>query len=445
MKLKLRLRSAVLNMVFSERLLVVKRRMAEVRRKLFGRPHIVSVFLQLDDPYSYLLSHYLPEFAAHYDVELRLYLTEAITGAMRPAPELYPEYVLSDCTRLARELGIPFLDKGNAPPVEHRLALLDALAAIEGTANFDKELMDTIAAFWRGDSRDTALRAEGKGPDGGAVTLLQKTQRHLRKLGHYNAAMLHYGGEWYWGVDRLHYLTARLDQLVANREAGMPARIASIAQVMKASLPVKPPDGAKGLPPLEFFHSFRSPYSYLALERYMEIADAFGLELRVRPVLPMVMRGMQVPKTKLLYIAADTSRESRRLGIPFGKMADPVGAGVERCMAVLQYAIEEKREREFLRNAGIAIWSEAIDVSSDVGLRKVTAKTGLFWPAAKASIEDNEWRNQADENRQSMMQSGSWGVPTIRLGDFTTWGQDRDWLLVRHLEELCDTGDGILV
>jgi len=152
-----------------------------------------------------------------------------------------------------------------------------------------------------------------------------------------------------------------------------------------------------------------------------------------------------VPKTKLLYIAADTSRESRRLGIPFGKMADPVGAGVERCMAVLQYAIEEKREREFLRNAGIAIWSEAIDVSSDVGLRKVTAKTGLFWPAAKASIEDNEWRNQADENRQSMMQSGSWGVPTIRLGDFTTWGQDRDWLLVRHLEELCDTGDGILV
>jgi len=25
------------------------------------------------------------------------------------------------------------------------------------------------------------------------------------------------------------------------------------------------------------------------------------------------------------------------------------------------------------------------------------------------------------------------------------WGQDRDWLLARHIEELCDTGDGILV
>ncbi len=445
MNLKLRLRSTLLNMVFSERLLVARRRMAEARRRLSGQPHIVSVFLQLDDPYSYLLGHYLPELAAHYGIELRFYLTEAVTGAMRPAPELYPEYVISDCARLARELGIPFLDKGIAPPVESRLALIDTLAAIDGMSEFDNELMDTIAVFWRGDSKGAALRAEGKRQDGGGAALLKKNQRILRKLGHYNTAMLHYGGEWYWGVDRLHYLTARLDELAANRVKGMPARIASIAQVMDASLPVKPPETAKELPPLEFFHSFRSPYSYLALERYMDIADAFGLELKIRPVMPMVMRGMQVPNVKLLYIAADTSRESRRLDIPFGKMADPVGAGVERCMAVLQYAREEKREREFLLNAGVAIWSKAIDVSTDTGLRKITAKTGLFWPAAKSAIDDQQWRDEANENRQSMMQSGSWGVPTIRLGDYTIWGQDRDWMLVRHLEELCDTGDGILV
>ena len=85
MNLKLRFRSAILNLLFSERMLNAKRRIAEVRRKLMGRRHVVSVFLELDDPYSYLLCHYLPEFAAHYDVELRFYLTEAITGAFRPA------------------------------------------------------------------------------------------------------------------------------------------------------------------------------------------------------------------------------------------------------------------------------------------------------------------------------------------------------------------------
>jgi len=157
------------------------------------------------------------------------------------------------------------------------------------------------------------------------------------------------------------------------------------------------------------------------------------------------MRGMQVPKAKLLYIILDASREARRLGVPFGKIADPVGSGVERCAAVLPYAESQHRESDFLLHAGEAIWSEAIDVSTDKGLRKVTAKANLFWPDVKAALDDEDWRQDADDNRQSMMESGSWGVPTIRMGDFVTWGQDRDWLLVRHIEDLCDSGDGILV
>jgi 2-hydroxychromene-2-carboxylate isomerase len=444
MNLKLRLRSAILNLVVSERVLNANRRFAEVRRKLMGRRHVVSVFLELDDPYSYLLCHYLPEFAAHYDVELRFYLTEAITGAFRPAPELYSEYAINDCRQLARELGIPFLDKGT-PPVEHRVALLDSLATAADRDDFQNELLDAIGAYWRGDLRAVTRIAEGARSAGIAAGLLEKNQRRLAKLGHYNAATINYAGEWYWGVDRLHYLCERLDSLGAQRGKHSPAGIASISQVMHVNLPVKPPAAANDLPPLEFFHSFRSPYSYLALRRFMDIADAYGLEFQIRPVLPMVMRGMQVPRTKLLYIATDTSRESRRLNVPFGKIADPVGLGVERCLAVLQYAVGENRERDFLLNAGEAIWNEAVDVATDEGLRKVTAKSGLFWPEAKASIEKDEWRQIADDNRQSMMESGSWGVPTVRIGEFVTWGQDRDWLLVRKIEELCDTGDGIIV
>jgi 2-hydroxychromene-2-carboxylate isomerase len=78
-------------------------------------------------------------------------------------------------------------------------------------------------------------------------------------------------------------------------------------------------------------------------------------------------------------------------------------------------------------------------------MRKVTGRTGLFWPDVVAAMESDEWRAQIEENREAMMAAGSWGVPTMRLGDDVFWGQDRDWLLVRHIEELCDTGDGILV
>jgi len=439
-----KLRSQLVNLLVSEKVQMAKRSLAETRRQILRRPHVVSVFLELDDPYSYLLAQFLPSLVESYDVELRYFLTQARAGeAYRPRADMLAVYAEKDCVQLAAELGLPFLDRGNAPPVEHRRALIDSLAGLSGSAEFDDELLESISLYWRGDSEGVARRISGAELTGEGDRLLAENEKQLIHLGHYNCATLYYEGEWYWGVDRLHYLVARLDALGLRREAN--SRLASIRQVMQVALPVAPPSRAKDLPPLELFYSFRSPYSYLSLNRIFAIADAFGLQLKVRPVLPMVMRGMRVPRSKLIYIAKDTSREARRLDIPFGKFADPIGKGVERCLAVFRYAQAEKRERDFLLGAGEAIWARGIDVATDKGMRKVTGRSGLFWPDVIAAMEDDAWRAAVEENRQSMMDSGSWGVPTIRLGDFIAWGQDRDWLLVRHIEELCDTGDGILV
>jgi 2-hydroxychromene-2-carboxylate isomerase len=446
MSIRNKLRSKLVNLLVSEKTQSLKRSLAESGRKLGRRAHIVSVFLELDDPYSYLLAHYLPDLAAAYDIELRYYLTQSCTDtAHRPEPEMLAVYADQDCVRLAAELGVPFLDKGAAPAVEHRRALIDTLAASSGTPDFGSELLAAITSYWRGDSEGVTRRLGGAGISGEGDAMLAANQQRLQEFGHYNSATLHYAGEWYWGVDRLHYLLERLDALGARHESAPIARLASIRQVMQTTLPVAPPGAARDLPPLELFYSFRSPYSYLCLQRAFAIADAFKLQLVVRPVLPMVMRGMQVPQRKLAYIAKDTSREARRLDIPYGHFADPVGIGVERCLAAFFYAQGERRERDFLLHAGEAIWSRAIDVATDKGMRKVTGRCGLFWPDVLAAMEDESWRQKVEENRESMFESGSWGVPTIRLGDYVVWGQDRDWLLVRHIEELCDTGEGILI
>ena len=443
-KLKNRLRSILLNAVASKRSLSMQRSFAELGRKLGGKEHVVSVFLQLDDPYSYLLAQYLAEFSSRYDIRLNVYLSQARGDEFQPAPDMLAEYAAMDAQRVARELGIPFLDKGATPPFEHRRGLLDVLAARADHDDFADELYRVLEIFWRGDSEAAARRSD-TGEAGTADAVIARSQELQERLGHYSSGMLHYGGEWYWGVDRLHYLLDRLDDLGLHRDDRKSARLASIRQVMRLSLPVTPPAAARELPPIELFGSFRSPYSYLALRRVFEIADAFGIELRLRPVLPMVMRGMKVPRAKLLYIAKDTMREAERLEIPYGKIADPVGDGVERCLAVFRYAQSERKGREFLMNAGIAIWSEAVDVSTDKGMRKVTGRTGLFWPDVVAAMKSDDWRPEIEANRESMMASGSWGVPTVRIGDEVFWGQDRDWLLARHIEELCDTGDGILV
>lgn len=445
MNLERKIRSLILNLMFNPRVIRMNRWLTEKRRRLSGQKHIVSVFLQLDDPYSYILSHYLPRLAASYNIELRLYLSQALGDEYQPAPEMLAEYAVVDCVRLALELGIPFLDKGKLPPTEHRVGLTNAVASVAGTDAFDEELRRALAIFWRGDSSAAANMSHTPGSKEQADKVIADSQKLLLKYGHYNSAMLHYAGEWFWGVDRLHYLLDRLNELGVLKEDGLDPRLASIKQAMKISLPIKPPTAARNLPPIEYFHSFRSPYSYLALQQTYAIADAFGIELKLRPVAPMVMRGMKVPKPKLLYIVRDAYREARRRNLPFGKIADPVGPGAERCLAAYRYAESEHRARDFLLNAGVAIWSQAIDVATDDGMRKVTGRSGLFWPGVKAAMQSDDWREEMEGNRESMMSSGSWGVPTIRMGDFIVWGQDRDWLLVRHIEELCDTGDGILV
>lgn len=445
MSLRRKLQSKALSGLLDPRVIRAKRGIAEARRKLSGDAHVVSVFLQIDDPYSYIVSRYLPKLADQYDIELRLYLSEARGDEYQAAPDLLPEYATKDCARLARELGIPFLDKGALPPTEHRLALSDAMAALSDTDDFAAQLIEALSAYWRGDSAGAAQLSAGGDAKGVARSVIAASQDRQARLGHYNSAMLHYAGEWYWGVDRLHYLTERLDERALARKEVPDPTLASIRQAMQYSLPIAPPAAAKDLPPIECFVSPRSPYSYLALQRTVDIADAFGLNLTLRPVMPMIMRGMKLPRAKLLYIVMDTVREARRLGIPYGQIADPIGPGIDRFMAVYDYAETQHRSRDFVLNACRGIWSNGTDIATDAGMRKVTGQTGLFWPDVKKAMASDEWRESVDTNRQSMMDSGSWGVPTLRMGDFVVWGQDRDWMLVRHIEELCDTGDGIIV
>jgi 2-hydroxychromene-2-carboxylate isomerase len=441
--IKNRIRSLILNALLSRRFRHAKRGIGEWRRKLTGRRHVVSVFLQLDDPYSYLLSQYLPQLQERYDVDLRVYLAESMGGGYMPKPDMLHAYAETDCARVANELGMHFLDKGPAPAADQKHALLDSLADDAGQPEFVTVVLQALAAYWRGDA-ESITNIIGSRASGNGRQLVESGQQRLQRSGHYNAATLHYGGEWYWGIDRLHYLTARLDNLGANRGDGPHPDLAANERAMQVVLPITPPEAARNLPALEYFHSFRSPYSWLGLRQAMHVADAFGLELRIRPVLPMVMRGMQVPRNKLVYIVKDTKRESERLQVPFGRLADPVGDGVERLLAVYNYACSENKGREFLLNAGEAIWSQAIDVASDAGMRKVAGNTALFWPEVVDAMRDDSWREVVEQNRESMMASGSWGVPTMRLGDFVVWGQDRIWLLARHIEDLCNTGDGIL-
>lgn len=430
-----RVQSYAVQAMLSPVLRRTQRSVMELRRRLRREPHRVTAFLRLDDPYSALLAECLPELAAGYEIELDCRMIEGSGDkAHTPAPARLERYAIRDASALAAALGLPF----DARPAGHFREGATASLAVEAGLAAERFAEDA-RAYWSGDTAALERRVARlrTGTLAEAKIALDANRKRLEAMGHYASAMLHYGGEWYWGVDRLHYLAARLDELGARRRGGGAARdrLRAVAGEMRLRLPAPPsatPPAADA--PLEFYYSFRSPYSWLALERCFALADAFGLALDIRPVLPMVMRGLPVPPAKRLYIVRDAKREAERHRIPFGKIADPLGRGVERCLAVFPYAAEQGRAREFLSSAGRAIWAERIDVATDKGLSTAVERAGLSPRLARRRLEDQAGKALAERNRERLTAIGLWGVPSFRLGDIAYWGQDRLWLLARDLE-----------
>lgn len=243
--------------------------------------------------------------------------------------------------------------------------------------------------------------------------------------------MFHYGGEWYWGVDRLHYLERRLDALGVRRPGAQAAPL------------VTPPlsgDGAiapqAGRLTLEAYLSLRSPYSYVAMERLFRLPGRLPVDLVLRPVLPMVMRGLPVPREKRLYIVLDTQREAEAAGVPFGRVCDPLGRPVERGLALFPWARQRGRAAQLLHSFARAAFAQGIDAGTDAGLRRVVEGAGLPWSQARTRLgREGGWRDELEVNREALLALGLWGVPSFRLRgragepDWTTWGQDRLWRL----------------
>lgn len=428
------------------------RQLQETKRRLGAQPHVVSVWLRADDPYSYLLVQILPRFVAHFDVVLQVHIINRHEEATTPAPVELAAYARRDAVLLARRQALDFPDQATAPDItDTDLATRLLLAhAKQPPAIFLPLARQALAALWRGYHKKLSTLASRFLPMTAATAAVQleSNLQRLQALGHYQPAMLHYGGEWYWGIDRLPYLAERLQEL------GI-ARMAHDFVLNDAPLP-----GEKGLVPhqflisepadlaslralhlrLDFYFSFRSPYSYLALSRVTALAEHYGLDLQIRPVLPMVMRGLPVPREKRMYILLDANREAERLGIPFGRICDPVGIGVERCMALFSAASEAGRIDGFMRSIAEGIWADGADVSRDRGLARLAARAGLSWQAVAPRLQDESWRLMAEQNRNALTALGLWGVPALHLhlpkGGCTVWGQDRLWALEDALADV---------
>ena len=393
--LKARIGCAIAQLITSPALQRLRRTAFAAVRKLSGRAATVHYFHQHDDPYSQLLATYLPMMLARYRIAIVTHAVPAPDAAAAPDLQRLNLWSERDAARLRNSLPM------NAPQSAQSLPIQSPTPA---------ELL-----------RGAALR---------------------KKMGHYLGAMLYFEGEWYWGTDRLHYLEQRLyeaglgNHRTASTSTSRPASGPPWAPLIPPrGLQLKPMPGQPVTPPvIHFYCSLRSPYTYLAARQVRALARHYGAELRIRFVLPMVMRGLPVPLSKRLYILRDTKREATRLGVDFGAVVDPVGKPVEAGLALLHAAVNNGQGAALLESFLSAVFAEGIDASSTPGLLHIATRAGMNAQDMQAALTDASWRDVAEANRADLLQRGLWGVPSFRVNEQSVlWGQDRLWMLEEDL------------
>ena len=281
--------------------------------------------------------------------------------------------------------------------------------------DFAREAVAIGHRLWSGHPMED-LPASNAAADGSALRT---------KLGHWLSATFYFEGEWYWGVDRLVHLENRLlDMGLSNDPSGI-----CVPRPTPETLNNRDASAVT----LEFFPSLRSPYTAISFDRTIALAQRTGVKLMLRPVMPMMMRGVPAPRVKQLQIMTDSKREADYYGQKFGPMVDPFGEPVKRAFALLPFMTEQGLSIDYCANYLRAAWCEGVDITTALGLKQVVEETGANWQEAQNQFDNNIWETLLEDNVSDMLAAGLWGVPSFRVTGgkteepFCCWGQDRLW------------------
>jgi 2-hydroxychromene-2-carboxylate isomerase len=204
----------------------------------------------------------------------------------------------------------------------------------------------------------------------------------------------------------------------------------------------------------DLYWSFRSPYSYLATPRLLDLVERCDVTCWVRPVYPLAVRTPEFFDTRDPlwgpYLIRDIRREAEFLGMPVRwPRPDPVRQTaaegyrthqphIYRLTHLGVAAAERGRGLAFLREASCVIWSGAID-DWHIGdhLAGAAARAGLDWAELSASVDAETERYAAivAKSQTDQRAAGHWGVPMMVFEGEPFFGQDRFDQLVWRLRQ----------
>lgn len=196
---------------------------------------------------------------------------------------------------------------------------------------------------------------------------------------------------------------------------------------------------------VDFFFSFRSPYSYIALEKLRDMERDYDVAIHLRPVYPMAIRvpGFFKRSNPLMvkYVALDTARVAQQADIPFHfPRPDPIVQDMEsldvspeqpyiyRLTRLAAAAQLEGRSLAFANAIAPVLWDGSV-IGWNEGdyLSRAAASAGFDLDALDAAIVAAPERYDVviKGNEGDLGAAGHWGVPTFVFQGEPFFGQDR--------------------
>ena len=204
----------------------------------------------------------------------------------------------------------------------------------------------------------------------------------------------------------------------------------------------------------DLYWSFRSPYSYLATPRLLDLVTTHDVDCRVRPVYPLAVRTPEFFDTRDPlwgpYLLRDIQREAAFLGLPIRwPRPDPVRRDAEHGYRIAQpyihrlthlgvAAAERGRGLPFLHEASRVIWSGEVDGWHEGDHIALAAeRAGLDWRELSGAVDADPERHAqiVEQSQADQRAAGHWGVPMMVFDGEPFFGQDRFDQLVWRLRQ----------
>jgi 2-hydroxychromene-2-carboxylate isomerase len=195
---------------------------------------------------------------------------------------------------------------------------------------------------------------------------------------------------------------------------------------------------------IDYYDSMSSPWTYLGHQRFMDLAQRFGLTVNHKPMdllkvwsvsggLPLKERAKQ----RQAYRHQELRRWRELLGVPcnlepaFHPVADRRACYLS--IAAMQKGLDWNRLSYALLRA---VWVEDRNIADHPTLVAIADECGMDGKALLAATEEPAVQAEYQSNTEQAIARGVFGAPAYIFDDELFWGQDRLQMLEWRLTQI---------